>query len=590
MKRINYISGLLKQTFNRESAVDAFTSGMAVVKGEVCNVKPYFILRISYFLISVFLFSSCQKFLDRAPSVNISEDQVFKDPILAAKYADNAYNYLVDEYARFNDHRGITGQFADEAVSGNNDVSVRTITNGTYHDHYEKGGESLNDIGDIWNRAYGGIRITNMMLTRMDNVPWNANQSPTRIKGEMYFLRAFLYFELIKRFGGVPIMDKVYSVNDNIDFPRNTYNECVDFIIKDLDAADGMLPTDYDNSNLGRATQGACRALRSRVLLYAASKLNNPENDLAKWQAAAAAAKSVMDMNQYSLQSTYADILNVATSPEYIMIKVRGPRAIDGMLLDFVMSPGSGGAQGSLNPTQNHVDMYEMQATGKAITDPTSGYDPQNPYTGRDPRFYANILYNNVAWQGRNMQMWDGSKDYLASNIIYTATRYYCRKLWPEVYIRNVAGTALINFVFFRYAEILLNYAEAQNEAAGPDASVYSAVNLVRQRTSVNMPPLPAGLSQSQMRDAIRHERAVELAFEDSRWYDIMRWDIGTEVITKPMYGMNVVRNANGSFTYTPVLLPVNMQKVYKPYMHRYPIPRIEIYKSKNILQQNEGW
>ncbi|MFT3823886.1 MAG: RagB/SusD family nutrient uptake outer membrane protein [Chitinophagaceae bacterium] len=611
MKLITYIAGLLKGSVSRGASIVSVLRETSNVKRESaianrqykllalsCEARANttafrtsgFVFLTSCFFTLVFILSSCQKFLDRAPSVNISEDQVFKDPILAAKYADNAYNHLIDDYARLNDHRGITGQFADEAVSGNNDVAVRTITNGTYHDHYERGGEPLNDIRDVWSRAYAGIRVTSMMLSKIKDVPWNANQSPVRIEGEMHFIRAFLYFELIKRFGGVPVIDRPYGVNENIDLPRNSYDECVDFIIKDLDAADGMLPTDYDNSNMGRATLGASKALRSRVLLYAASKLNNPENDLARWQAAAAAAKSVMDMNQYSLQATYADILNVATSPEYIMIKIRGPRAIDGMLLDFVMSPGSGGAQGSLNPTQNHVDMYEMLATGKAITDPTSGYNPQNPYAGRDPRFYANILYNNAAWQGRNMQMWDGGKDYVASNIIYTATRYYCRKLWPEVYIRNVAGTALINYVFFRYAEVLLNYAEAQNEAAGPDASVYAAVNEVRQRPGVNMPPLPVGLSQTQMREAIRHERAVELAFEDFRWYDIMRWDIGTDVITKPMYGMNVVRNTNGTFTYAPVVLPANFQKVYKNYMHRYPIPRSEVYKSNNILLQNEGW
>lgn len=549
------------------------------------------ISKIAFALLLIVVSSSCEKnFLDRAPSVNLSEENIFSNPVLAAQFADNAYNHLIDEYARFNAHRGITGQAADEAVSGNNEVSIRTLTNGTYHDHYERGGASLNDIGDVWARAYAGIRVANKMLSKIDNVPWTAVQSPGRIKGEMYFIRAFLYFELIKRFGGVPIVDRVYDVNENIDIPRNTYQECLDFILKDLAEADGLLPPSYDNSNYGRATSGASKTLRSRVLLFAASKLNNESNDLQKWSAAAAAAKQVMDLNIYSLQATYADILNVASSPEYIMIKVRGPRTIDGFLLDFAMSPGSGGAQGQLNPTQNHVDLYEMKTTGKPITDPTSGYNPQLPYANRDPRFYANILYNDATWQGRKIEMFSPGKDYVTGNVTYTATRYYCRKLWPEPYIRNVAGTALVNFVFFRYAEVLLNYAEAQNEAVGPDASVYSAINQIRARTSVAMPPLPSGLSQSEMRNRIRNERAVELAFEDFRWYDIMRWKAGPQIVAQPMYGMNVVKNANGTFTYTPVLLPADQQKVYLDYMHRYPIPRSEIYKSKNILIQNQGW
>lgn len=536
------------------------------------------------------LISCNDNFLDRAPSVNLTEDKIFLDPILASQFADNAYNCLVDEYARFNAHRGITGQAADEAVSGNNEISIRTLTNGTYHDHYERAGASLNDIGDIWARSYAGIRITNKMLSEIDNVKWTANLSPDRIRGEMYFIRAFLYFELIKRFGGVPIADRVYGVNENIDFPRNTYDECVNFILKDLDNADKFLPTEYNLSNAGRATLGASKALRSRLLLFAASKLNNEVNDLTKWQKAATAAKAVMDMNAYSLQATYADILNVPSSPEYIMIKVRGPRTIDGFLLDFAMSPGSGGAQGQLNPTQNHVDLYEMKTTGKAITDPTSGYNPQLPYTNRDPRLAANILFNDLAWQGRKIEMWSGGKDYLSGNVTYTATRYYCRKMWPEPYVRNLTGTALVNFIFFRYAEILLNYAEAQNEAVGPDASVYAAINQIRARTSVGMPALPTGLTQDQMRQRIRNERAVELAFEDFRWYDIMRWRAGAEIVAQPMYGMNVVRNANGTFSYNRELLPANMQKVYLDYMHRYPIPRSEIYKSNGILIQNNGW
>lgn len=561
--------------------------------------------RIIFFIVVIIATVSCRKnFLDRAPSVNISEEEVFTDPVLAARYADNAYNHLIDDYARFNSHRGITGQFADEAVSGNNEISIRTITNGTYHDHYEKGGASLNDIRDVWERAYAGIRITNMMLTRMDTVKWTAAQDPVRIKGEMHFIRAFLYFELIKRFGGVPLLDRPYDKFENIDLPRNTYEECVSFIISDITEAIALLPETYNNSNYGRATAGAAMALKTRVLLYAASKLNNPSNDIAKWQKAAQAASELLAYNQakglYSLQSTYSDLLNVATSPEYLMIKVRGPRAIDGMMLDFAMSPGSGGAQGQLNPTQNHVDLYEMKATGKPITDPTSGYNPASPYVGRDPRFYANILYNDAPWQGRKIGVWsqvqpDGSvtygDDYREGNVTYTATRYYCRKMWPEVYRRNVSGTSLLNYVFFRWAEVLLNYAEARNEVLSqPDDSVYYAINTIRARSSVAMPALPQGLNKEQMRARIRNERAVELAFEDHRWYDIMRWEAGQELVAQKMYGMNVTKNANGTFTYTKIELPANMQKVHQPYMHRYPIPRSEVWKSNGILKQNQGW
>ena len=551
-------------------------------------------------LSAFFVLSSCNKdFLERTPGADLNEEKVFSDGTLAEEYADNAYNHLIDEYARFNAHRGTTSQASDEAVSGNTDISVRTLNQGLFHDHYERGGASLNDIGDVWKRAYAGIRITNTMLAKMSAVPWTPEKA-TKIEWQMRFIRAFLYFELIKRFGGVPIVDKPASIFDDVDIPRNTYQECVDFIIADLDKAEALgIPADYSASEYGRPTLGAARALRSRVLLYAASPLNNPESDKAKWQLAADAALSVISMGKYDVAGqSYNDIMNVAFSPEYIMIKVRGPRAIDGFLLDFVMSPGSGGAQGSMNPTQNHVDMYEMK-NGLPITDAASGYDPQNPYKDRDPRFYANILYNDVTWQGRKMGMWSQGTgdtktygaDFRPNNIIYSATRYYCRKMWPEVYVRNTTQRALFNFIFFRYAEVLLNYAEALNEASDLEADRFLAIEQVNKiRMRAGMPALSPTLDKDQLRDAIRHERAIELAFEDHRWYDLIRWKKAKEVITQPMKGMDVVKNANGSFTYNVVTLPANYQKKFEDHMYLYPIPRNEVYKSKGILEQNPNW
>lgn len=558
---------------------------------------------ISFLLVFTTLVSCDKDFLDRTPGADLPDEKVFNDPTLAMNYADNAYNYLIDDYARFNSHRGTTSQASDEAVSGNTDISVRTLNQGNFHDHYERGGGSLNDIGDVWKRAYEGIRITNVMLSKMEQIPWTSDQwqakTPQRITGEMYFIRAFLYFELIKRFGGVPIVDKPATIFDNVNIPRNTYQECVDLILKDLNEAEG-LPENHNAANYGRATKGAVKALRSRVLLYAASPLNNPSNDRAKWASAASAAKEVMDMNYTLTGQPYNTVMNMDYSPEYIMIKIRSPRVIDGMLLDFVMSPGSGGAQGSMNPTQNHVDLYEMAATGLPITDPASGYNPQKPYEGRDPRFYANILYNDADWQGRKMGMWSqtGSNgivtygaDFRPNNIIYSATRYYCRKMWPEVYVRSTTQRALFNFIFFRYGEILLNYAEAQNEAAQDNNERLLAVNAVNEvRNRVSMPNLPANLTKEALREAIIRERAVELAFEDHRWYDLIRWKRGKDVLTQPVTGMNVIRDAAGLFSYSVITLSPIYQKKFEDHMYLYPIPRKEVWKSNGVLEQNPNW
>lgn len=549
-------------------------------------------------ILVLFILSGCEKdFLQRDTGVTLPEEGVFNDPVLAAQFADNSYNFLVDDYFRIDGSNACMAQASDEAI--HNTADNRTILNlnrGLFFEHGESGGQ-LNEINNMYTRMYQGIRNTTKMLEQLDQVPWKADQSPQRIKGEQYFLRAYFYFELIKRFGGVVIIDKVYKVDEDIDLPRNSYEDCVAYILKDLDEAEKLLPTDYDAANNGRATIGAAKALRARTLLYAASPLNNPTNDAAKWQQAADAAKAVMAMNAYSLQATYADILQVPTSPEYIFYKIRGPRSfVDaGFLRKNILSNGSGGSA-TFSPTQNHVDLYEMK-NGLLISDPTSGYDPQKPYVNRDPRFYANILYNDAPWQGRTIAVWeDKSKpgevkygvDYNPSIQFSTKTRYYCRKLWPEVYRVGSSQTALVNFIFFRYAEILLNYAEVQNEAAGPDASVYDAVNQIRKRAG--MPNLPAGLTKDQMRERIRNERAIELAFEDIRWYDILRWKAGVQLVAQPLYGMNVQRQANGSFTYTKEALAAPFQRVFQEHMHRYPIPRAEIQKSRGKLIQNPGW
>jgi len=573
------------------------------------NYKKYSII----ILLSVLATSCKNNYIDRTPGVALDEIHVFSDPILAAQFADNAYNYRINDYARFNDHRGSTSQASDEAVSGNSEGTVTTLNTGDYFKHSLAAYE--NDIGDVYSQCYAGIAITNKMLANIDAVPVNTAAQAAifpreRIRGEMYFLRAYFYFELIKRFGGVILINKVYTVNDNVNLPRSSYDECVAQILGDLAQAISLLG--YESASpgnyVGRASKGAAMALKARTLLFAASPLNNPSNDKTKWASAATAAQDIISSGQYKLSLTYGDILNQASSQEYIQIFIRGPRAIDGIFADYAMSPASGGAQGQMDPTQNHVDMYEM-LNGKSIKDGTSGYNPQNPYVNRDPRFYANILYNGQAWQGKTMDTYynvdatgkptgTSGKD-IATGITYTATGYYCKKYWPEVYNRTgTTGTTFLNYIYFRYGEVLLNYAEAQNEAVGPDATVYDAVNQIRQRMHVNddvlnpvtMPPLPTGLSQDQMRVAIRHERAIELAFEDHRWYDIMRWRVGPATIAVPMYGMYITKSPSGLFTYTPTILGQQFQKVYADYQHRYPFPRKEIYNSNGVLVQNPGW
>lgn len=560
------------------------------------------------FFILIVATASCKKdFLQRDPGVAITEEQVFADPLLAYRFADNTYNYLLDDFGRLSTtqaYKGMTGQFSDEAVMAepNTAHGILTMNQGKYLD------DLSTDVGRVYTRMYQGIRNANIMLSHVETVPdapaiFNAKL----VKAQQLFLRAFLYFELVKRFGGVILLDKPLSQNDELDLPRNTYEETVAFILKDLQEAEAILSTEtwqsiytpdngWNAQNNNRASLGAVKALRARLLLLDASPLHNNQGDAAKWKKAADAAKAIIDMNKFSLHSSYATLLNQATSPEYIMIKVRSPRSGSGGFLgDNIIPPSFGGTQGQVNPTQNHVDLYEM-SNGLPITAPGSGYNPQDPYKNRDPRFNANIIYNDGTWQSRKVEMWyvknaDNSvtygRDYQPGANSYTRTRYYVKKLWPESVRGGQSTTAILNFIFFRYGEVLLNYAEALNESNGPEAEVYTAINQIRTRAG--MPALPAGLTKEQMRQRIHNERAVELAFEEFRWWDLLRWKEAKEVITKTMNGIDVEKKGT-AFIYTVTPLPAIYQRVFENNMYLYPIPRSEIFKSNGKLTQNPGW
>ncbi|HVK97543.1 MAG TPA: RagB/SusD family nutrient uptake outer membrane protein [Flavisolibacter sp.] len=519
--------------------------------------------------------------MQRDPGVPIDFEKVFSDAQLAAGFGDNSYNFLLDDYARLSTQNGMTSQFSDESISNTGDLVVNLINTGR---HLNAG---ATDVAGVYSQMYRGIRNTNVMLANMDRVTWTSLYNPAFIKGEQLFLRAFFYFELMKRFGGVVLLDKPQTpLESGNDLARSSYAETLAFIIRYLNAALEMLPLDWpDAAQYGRATKGAAMALKARALLHAASPLHNPSGDATKWKAAADAAKAIIDMNKYSLEPNYGDVLVRDNSPEYIMIDIKAPRGWVGYINNFIAPTSYGGAQSLISPTQNHVDLYEM-ISGKPITDPTSGYNPQQPYNNRDPRFYNNILFNDAMWQGRRVQTFVGGLDYSATSNIFTRTGYYLKRLWPEQITRN-GGTGILNYVFFRYAEVLLNYAEALNEADGPTAAVAGAVNAVRNRAG--MPSLPAGLTKDAMRERIRNERAVEFAFEDMRWWDILRWKKGTELVTQPMRGMQITRSGT-LFSYAPFVLAANYQKVFEEHMHLYPIPAAEIYKSPGALKQNPGW
>lgn len=507
----------------------------------------------------------------------VTEDQFWNLNASARGQLNRGYNFLQEGYNRYSGAMLAAG--SDEAVNSNLNSDINIFNNGTW--------SSLRTLDDSYATNYNGLRQVNLFLENAHRANIIPLTDVPRLRAEAFFLRAFFHFELWKRYGGIIIADHVFDQNDNLDLPRNTPEETLAQILKDCDSAAVKLPlspVQYGAGDKGRATKAAALALKSRALLYAASPLNNANGDITLWQKAAAAAKELIDTKAHSLLPKYTDIFNfsaAAYNAEVIFATAANLRND----IETNNAPISyNGALGLTNPTQELVDAYEMQ-NGLPITDPQSGYNPADPYKNRDPRLALSVIYNGATFKGVEVNTAAGGKDGLGVSVNATKTGYYMRKFLSEAASWNQTTNATVRrpWVIFRYAEILLNYAEAQNEAAGPDASVYDAVNQVRQRAG--MPALPQGLSKDQMRARIRNERRVELAFEEHRFFDVRRWKTGEKDFAAPVSGMRI----SGNGTQAVYERFIVAQRVFSDRMYRYPIPQGEINNTTKLVQ-NPGY
>ncbi len=529
---------------------------------------------------------SCNDFLDRAPDLNLDEEKVFSD-------YETAYKYHADIYSSLKKGFNVLGSFQPVPLACASDEAEASDG---WHSSNELNIGSYDGVDNVLDNNYIGIRKANTFLSKADMIPFPVEETRTRMLGEVYFLRAFYFHEIVKRYGGMPILnDIILSPNDNLNLPRNSYSECVSAIVSDLDRAAEMLPVTFDEANLGRPTKGAALALKARVLLYAASPVWDKEITSAdKWALAAQAALDVINLKNggadaYSLYNTGAGatdyeqqfFVRPPENPEVIFFYNDLPQGFDSEEISVWAPSGEGYmGKGSIWPTQNFVDMYEM-ANGKSITDPTSGYDEEKPYENRDPRFYKTIIYNGSVWQDITAETYVGGKHRL--KLTNCRTGYFVRKYLPEVVKSNSSVKSYHNWQYIRLAEVYLNYAEAINEAEGP-AKAYRYVNAIRTRSG--MPELPAGLSQTEMRERIRHERAIELAFEDHRWWDVRRWNEGEKYFNGPFYGMQISKEADGTFSMVRVVFE---NRIYSSKMNLYPIPTTELDKNSSYVQ-NPGW
>lgn len=545
--------------------------------------------------------TACKKdYLNIEPTDRITTAAIETDTAVFEAYVTNKYiaTRLQDKEADGSNPgfgRGMEysmmSSFTDESIY-NNDDNTWLIQRG------QLAPENVGSAGIFWARSYRGIRECNYALSVLPKIEMSAAHKKM-LDGEIKFIRAFRYHDLIRNYGGVVLVgDKVTQLEDNLQdptlFKRATIKESMDYVLSQLDEAANELPRDNSGTwQLGRATKGAALALKSRLALYAAS----PLYAAGTWEAAVAAAQAVISLNKYGIYSGgYANMFLVNETNEVIFERLFTKNA-NHTHLEIANGPNGYGGWAGNTPLQNLVDDYQM-VSGKPITDPTSGYDPNNPYFGRDPRFTATVLYNGAAYRERNIETFvPGGKDSRdgIDNWNTSKTGYYLKKFMNDAYpLQNPWGNAGFQpWIYFRYAEILLNFAEAANEAYGPDAvpagstlSARAAVNMVRARVGVNMPGVTLS-TKDDMRNAIRNERRVELAFEEQRFYDVRRWKIAEVTENKPAMGVTVTK-AGTAFTYTPKVALDGRKFETKHYWM--PIPRAEIQASGGQLRQNDNY
>jgi len=416
-------------------------------------------------------------------------------------------------------------------------------------------------VADKWTQLYNGIYKANLAMEKIPAVNMDGTLK-NRLLGEARFLRALFYYNLADYYGGVPILRHALQLGAPLP-GRDSLADVLKFVEDECDSAALSLPVSYGGADIGRATMGAALTLKTRALLLGK-----------EYDKAAAAAMKVRSLGKYNLYSDYAGMftnVSAENNSEVIFdVQYAAPGLGEGSPMDGLMAPLSSFSKGwdQIFPTQDLVDAYEMQATGLPITDPASGYDPAHPYDGRDPRMDYTLVRPGATWKGipySNLAIGTGGANYLG---------YLPRKHVLTVDGFNW-GDSPLNFIVFRYADILLMYAEAQNEAVGPDASVYAAIDSVRSRTGVNMPAIAAGKSQDEMRDIIRHERRIEFAFEGIYYSDIRRWGIA-----KSLMDGRVIKNINGQ--------QLDVWH-FADALYHWPIPQAEIDLNPK-LTQNQGY
>lgn len=545
----------------------------------------------------------CKPSLEIEPQDQISDASLFSSTTNADLFLNDVYNQLPD----VNNETLNLDQAADNSYVGAEWMWGRTtIYTGALAPSNVPNGPGDNGGSWEWGTTYGRIRKANLFIQKVTASTFPADYKKSRL-AEARFLRAFFYQYLWQIYGGVPLITvplNNLTQGDSINRPRATAADTYKFITDELTAVSADLPLKVTGNDLGRPTKGSALTLRAWLELYNASPLRNTTNAVDRWTKAAATAKEVMGLGVYGLFPDYERLFYVENKNNLEVIFDRQYKSIvKGHQREGREGPayvnGIQQSWGNLAPTQELVDDYAMD-NGKAITETGSSYNPQDPYKKRERRFYQSIIYDGSVWQGDTMRMRRGinalNEIDLGSASDVSNTGYYGRKTLDE---RITGQTSLAqssggsSYIYFRYGDVLLMYAEAQNEAVGPDASVLAAVDAIRARGGLPTVTATYGtVTKEKMREIIRRERRIELAFEDKRWWDVLRWKIAdgpNGVLNKQATGM-VIERKNNVWTYTPTRI---VSKTFLPRMYTFPVPQYVLDQNPAIRAQNggpDGW
>ncbi len=599
---------------------------------------------------------SCKRFLDQIPDNILKEEDIFKSLVNTRAYLAQVYTNMPDDFSsRFapSNYAGPWTGASDEANYWSLSWVMSNALNQSTWDN--------NIGGTYWINWYKPVRTATDFINKVDGANPNEVNAMIRMhyKGEARAMRALFYFWMLRLYGPLIILPNEVPVNgsgDEIFFKRSTFDECVTYVVGQLDSAYNEIkqsvagspqapdqPLTYNNTKeWGRVTTGVCKAYKFQVLMLAASPLFNGNKELAslknqdgtqlinqtydpnKWKLAIDAAKDFLnefDNKTYSLYresdgdpwvAAYKSCKNVMIkdwNSEWIFAKSMASAGdywydITPKLVGYGNTVGKGA--GFLSVNQSMVDAYNMRS-GYPITHPESGYvnsgfsDFKSPYdvkarstfnqwVNREARFYVGVTYNKSYWQNQGGSSTEvipvfelsGNSGKTQSSWDVTSTGYVVRKQ-----LANSGDSR--GWVHLRLAQIYLDYVEALNEADPGNPDILKYLNLIRERAGVaqygsgaNAIPLPSG--QQEMREAIRHERMVELAFENVRYFDVRRWKIAPQTMGADVYGMNVYADGNDFYKKTLV-----QKRRFLPRDYLWPIPNDEVLKDKYLVQ-NPGW